>query len=39
MFFGLPDPHPDQLVTSTDMNADPAPFLISVERSEIMVAN
>jgi hypothetical protein len=24
MFWGLPDPHPDPLVTSTDQDADPA---------------
>jgi hypothetical protein len=44
MFLGLPDPHPDPLVTSTapDADADPGsvsfPFLISLERTEIMVA-
>ncbi len=38
MFLGLPDPHP--VVTSTDPDADPAPdpSLLSVERTEIMVA-
>ncbi len=25
MFFGLPDPHPDPLVTSTEQAPDPAP--------------
>ncbi len=41
IFLGLPDPHPDPLVTSTD-DPDPYPSLFSrksVERTEIMVAN
>jgi hypothetical protein len=42
MFFGIPDPHQDPLVTSTDPEADPAPDPSfsdkSVEQTEIMVA-
>jgi hypothetical protein len=32
MFFGLPDPHPDPLVTSTEPAPDPAPQLSSKNR-------
>jgi hypothetical protein len=39
MFWGLPDPHPDQLVTSTDLAPAPAPDPScpnkSVKRTEI----
>jgi hypothetical protein len=40
MFLGLPDPHPDLLVTSTDLDPAPDPSLShkSVERTEIIVA-
>jgi hypothetical protein len=41
MFLGLPDAHPDPLVTSKDPAPDPDPSLFpkSFERTEIMVAN
>jgi hypothetical protein len=42
MLLGLPDPHPDPLVTSKDLNADPLWILSffdkSVKQTEIMVA-
>jgi hypothetical protein len=43
MFLGLPDPHPDLLVTNMDPDADRLQILPfshnRVERTEIMVAN
>jgi hypothetical protein len=36
MFLRVPDPHPDPLVTSTDLRILPF-FRISVERTEIMI--
>ncbi len=42
MFLGIPDPHPDPLVTSAGPDADPAPDPSfsdeSVEKTEIMVS-
>jgi hypothetical protein len=38
MFLGLPDPHPDPLVTSTDSDLDPSQYHKSDEWTEVMIA-